>query len=109
MAAPSTRRFTTIELHKQEHSNAAIAQLLKTLRQVVSRHIKRFKEVGSTFDRPHSDPKTFNVARTKRFIKMRIKQNSKKSIRKMAQTLDISHTAARSIVRKDLKFKSYKF
>ncbi|PAV64048.1 hypothetical protein WR25_04951 [Diploscapter pachys] len=68
------------------------------------------KEVGSTSDRPRSDrPKTFNVTRAKKLIRMRIKRNSKRSIRKMAQNLNISHTATRSIVRKDLKLKPYKF
>ncbi|PAV60343.1 hypothetical protein WR25_15451 [Diploscapter pachys] len=110
MAAPSTKRSTIIEFYKQKYSNEITARLLKTLRQVVSRHIKRFKEIGSTSDRPRSGhPKTFNVARAKKLIKLRIKQNPKRSIRKMVQNLDISHTAARSIVRKDLKLKPYKF
>ena len=77
---------------------------------MVSRHIKRFKEVGSTSDRPRSGrPKTFNVTRAKKLIRMRIKRNFKRLIQKMAQNLDISHTTARSIVRKDLKLKPYKF
>ena len=110
MAVLSTKRFIIIEFHKQKYSNETIARLLNTLRQVVSRHIKRFKEIGSTSDRPRSGhPKTFNVTRAKKFIRMRIKRNPKRSIRKMVQNLDISHTAASSIVRKDLKLKPYKF
>ncbi|PAV77562.1 hypothetical protein WR25_07176 [Diploscapter pachys] len=110
MAASSTKRFTIIEFNKRGHSNETTVRLFKTLRQVVSRRIKRFKEVGSTSDRLRSGrPRTFNVTRAKKLIKMRIKQNPKRSIRKMAQNLDISHRAARSIVRKDLKLEPYKF
>ncbi|PAV85122.1 hypothetical protein WR25_04537 [Diploscapter pachys] len=110
MAAPSIKRSTIIEFYKQKYSNEITARLLKTLRQVVSRHIKRFKEIGSTSDRSRSGrPKTFNVTRTKKLIRMRIKQNPKRSIRKVAQKLNTSHTAARSIVRKDHKLKPYKF
>ncbi|PAV81788.1 hypothetical protein WR25_19358 [Diploscapter pachys] len=110
MAAPSTKRSTIIEFYKQKYSNEITTRLLKTLRQVVSRHIKLFKEVGSTSDRPRSDSsKTFNVTRAKKLIKMRIKRNFKRSIRKMTQNLDISRIVACSTVRKDLKLKPYKF
>ena len=43
-----------------------------------------------------------------RLTKMRIKRNPKRLIRKMAQKLNTSHTATRSIVIKDLKLKPYK-
>ncbi|PAV80699.1 hypothetical protein WR25_03305 [Diploscapter pachys] len=110
MITPSAKRSIIIELHKQGYSNSKIARLLKTLRQVVSRQIKRFKKVGSTSDRPRSGrPKTFNVTRAKKLIRMRTKRNFKRLIQKMAQNLDISHTTARSIVRKDLKLKPHKF
>ena len=109
MTAPSTKRFIIIELNKQGHSNETTIRLLKTLRQMVSHHIKLFKEVGSTSDRSCSGrSKTFNVTRAKKIIKMQIKQNSKRSIRKIAQNLDISYTAVRSNVRKDLKLMPYK-
>ena len=71
--------------------------------------LKRYKETGSTADRPRKDRPT--IATTPENIqkaRCQIQRNPERSMRKMAKELGISEGSVRNIVKMKLRLRSYK-
>ena len=107
-----SKRAAIIQLHRAGHSNSKIMKLLKAPKSTVRDTILRFQELGTMEDRDRSGrPRS---ARTPAKIKAlrerirRIRRNPKRSLRKMAKDMNISHESVRTIVEQDLKMSSYK-
>ena len=84
-------------------------QQLKVPKQTVSYKIKRFKELGHGGDRPERERKrTVNRSRNRKFIKMRVQQNPRISMRKIAREIKINRETARLISRVQLGLCPYK-
>ena len=90
-------------------SNSMIIKQLKAPKSTVYNTVARFKELGDNKDRFRSGcPHT---ACTPKIIKAaceRVRKNPKRSIRKMAQEMNISQKIIRTIVKTDLKLSPIK-
>ena len=107
-----SKRAAIIQLHRAGHSNSKIMKLLKAPKSTVRNTILRFQELGTMEDRDRSGrPQS---ARTPAKIKalreriQRIRRNPKRSLRKTAKDMNISHESVRTIVEQDLKMSPYK-
>ena len=107
-----SKRAAIIQLHRAGHSNSKIMKLLKAPKSTVRDTILRFQELGTMEDRDRSGrPRS---ARTPAKIKAlreriwRIRRNPKRSLRKTAKDMNISHESVRTIVEQDLKMSPYK-
>lgn len=103
------QRAAIIQLFKTKTSVGAIAKTLKVPRQKVYRAIKRYKELGTTADRPRSGkPITATTPENVNRVKCRLYRNSEQSMRTMAKSMRISEQSVRRIVRNKLHRRSYK-
>ena len=94
-----------IQLHCAGKTNPEIIKLLKAPRSTVWKVVKRYQDLGTTSDWPRCGrPRT---ARTS-VIKERIRRNLKRSMRKMAKSLDMDEKSVRTIVKEDLKLSPFK-
>ena len=102
-------RTSLISLHQQNKRQIEIVRLLNVSKSVVSKAIKRFKELGHTKDRPRSGrPRTANTPANRKLIRDRIRRNFRRSMRQMAREIGIDERSVRHIVKKELKLKSLK-
>lgn len=104
-----SKREAIIQLHCAGRTNSEIIKLLKVAKSTVYHVVNRFKELGTSEDRPRSGrPRT---ARTKKVIKAvreRVRRNPKRSARQMAKDMNVSVTSMRTIVKNDLQLSPYK-
>ena len=99
------RRAAVVELHLAGKEQYEIFHLLKQRqisRSLISRTVKRYKEINSLEDRPRS----VATPRLRKAIKSRINRNPHRSMRKMAAELQISEKTVRRVVKNDLKLRS---
>ena len=109
MVAPSSKRSTIITLHQAGHQTKDIVKLLKISRKTVQKAVKRFKETGSTADRPgRGKKKSVRTEQNKKKLREMIRRNPRRSMRKMAKKLEIDEKSVRTIIRKDLGLNSYR-
>lgn len=101
-----------VQLHKAGKSVPQIVSSLKpskVSRHLVRRVVIRYRETGSTSDRPRSGrPPTASSKQNLRKIQAEIKKNPRVSIRKMAADLHLKRSSVYDAVRKKLKAKHYK-
>ena len=107
-----SKRAAIIQLHRAGHSNSKIMKLLKAPKSTVRDTILRFQELGTMEDRDRSGrPRSARTpAKIKAFRERirRIRRNPKRSLRKTAKDMNISHESVRTIVEQDLKMSPYK-
>ena len=102
-------RTSLISLHQQNKRQIEIGRLLNVSKSVVSKAIKRFKELGYTKDRPRSGrPRTVNTPANRKLIRDRIRRNFRRSMRQMAREIGIDEHSVHHIVKKEHKLKSLK-
>ena len=107
-----SKRAAIIQLHRAGHSNSKIMKLLKAPKLTVRDTILRFQELGTMEDRdrsgrPRSACTPAKIKALRERIR-RIRRNPKRSLRKMAKDMNISHESVRTIVEQDLKMSPYK-
>ncbi|XGW33702.1 hypothetical protein V3C99_017823, partial [Haemonchus contortus] len=86
-----------------------IAETLSVSRRTVDSTIKRFKELGTLEDRPGRGRKTTATStRNVKVVRDMVRRNPKRSMRKIAKKLGISHTSARRIVKEKLGLTPYR-
>lgn len=103
------RRVTAIGLHKRGMKNSDISKTLGMPMRTVQKAVKRFKELGTTEDRPRSGrPATVTTPEMINKVRCRIRRNSEVSMRKLAKNLKIGRESIRKIVLNKLKLRSYK-
>lgn len=78
-------------------------------RRTVYNIINRYKELGTTADRPRSGrPVTASTQQNVKKLRSRIKRNCRKSISKLAKEIKISRRSVHRMIRNKLKLRSYK-
>uniref|UniRef100_A0A7I4YFT5 HTH_Tnp_Tc3_2 domain-containing protein n=1 Tax=Haemonchus contortus TaxID=6289 RepID=A0A7I4YFT5_HAECO len=86
-----------------------IAETLSVSRRTVDSTIKRFKELGTLEDRLGRGRKTTATStRNVKVVRDMVRRNPKRSMRKIAKKLGISHTSALRIVKKKLGLTPYR-
>ena len=98
-----SKSHAIIKLHCTGVSNSMIIKQLKVPKSTMYDTVARFKELGDDKDLPGSGHS--RTARTSKIIKAacaRVRRNPKRSIRKMAQEMNISPKTIRTIVKTDL-------
>ena len=82
----SNKRAAIIELHRAGKTKPEIVKLLKAPKSTVYHTLRRFKELGTTEDRPRSGrPRTSRTPKMIKAVKARINRNPRRSMRKMAK------------------------
>ena len=98
-----SKKEVIIQLHCAGRTN------LKVAKSTFNHVAKRFKELGTSEDRPRSGrPRT---ARSKKMIKAvqeKVRRNPKKSARQMAKGINVSVASMKRIIENDLKLLPYK-
>ena len=98
-----SKRAAIIQLHRAGHSNSKIMKLLKAPKSL------RFQELGTMEDRDRSGrPRSARTPVKIKALRERIRRNPKRSLRKTAKDMNISHESVRTIVEQDLKMSPYK-
>lgn len=104
-----SRRSTIVELHSRGKQVTAIAKELGIDKSTVSKAISHLQQLGTLEDRHRSGrPATANNAMIRRKLREKIRQNPKRSKRKMAKQLGVSEWSVRNIVKHELGMHSYK-
>ena len=104
-----SKRAAIIQLHRAGHSNSKIMKLLKAPKSTVRDTILRFQELGTMEDRDRSGrPQSARTPAKIKALRERIRRNPKRSLRKTAKDMNISHESVRTIVEQDLKMSPYK-
>uniref|UniRef100_A0A7I4Y983 HTH_Tnp_Tc3_2 domain-containing protein n=1 Tax=Haemonchus contortus TaxID=6289 RepID=A0A7I4Y983_HAECO len=86
-----------------------IPKTLSVSRRTVDSTIKRFKELGTLEDRLGRGRKTTATStRNVEVVRDMVRRNPKRSMRKIAKKLGISHTSARRIVKEKLGLTPYR-
>lgn len=105
----STQRKAIISLHEAGKRQCEIVRSLGVSRQLVSKTIGRYNELGHLADRPGRGRKrTVRTPRLRNVIKKRLSRNPRTKVRKMARELGVSRSTVQRIVANDLKLKAYK-
>ena len=78
-------------------------------RQFISKTIKRWRETGTTADRPRSGaPRTARTPPIVHKVRERLRRNRRRSVRKLAKKLGTPRSTVRRIVMDDIGLKPYK-
>lgn len=102
-------RIAIIALFESGKSPADIVKTLPVPRRTVYAAIKRYKELGTTDDRPRKGrPVTATTPENQNKLRHRIRRNPGKSMRKLAKEMKIGRESIRKMVRNNLKCRSYK-
>ncbi|XP_076058393.1 uncharacterized protein LOC143035330 [Oratosquilla oratoria] len=105
----ANKRNAILELHLQGKRQCDIVRLLGVRKDVISKAVKRFKELGHEGDRPGRGRKrTVNTPRNRQIIKKRVLRNSRVSMRKIARETGISDRSVRRMAKQKLELKPYK-
>ena len=111
MKTSSELRNTIIEHHKSCHDNGKIRTLIgrdKVSKKVVWSTVKRFQETGQAVDCPRSSgPVTKRTDKAIKIIRVKIRRNPNRSMRKMAKETNMSEFTVREIVKNNLKLTVY--
>ena len=86
-------RNIVIKFHKQGESNSSIAKRLKMNRTTVWKIVKKFKETGTTLDKPGRGRK--RTVRTLKLVKNtreKLRCNPRRSHRKLAAQANVSNS-----------------
>ena len=106
----ANNRTAIISLFLNNIRQCDIARQLKIPHQTVSKAITRYQELGNDMDRPRSGrPRTKNTAKTRKYIRDRIKRNSRVSMRKIARETGINRESARLIAKNELGLRPYSY
>lgn len=109
MARTQGYRHTVVELH---HAGQRQCQIYRTLNGTVSRSfiskvIKKFRETGTTDDRPRSGrPRSARTKHLLRIMQQRIRRNPARSGRNMARDMNVSRTSMQRALKIDLGLKA---
>ena len=104
-----SQREAIIQLHCAGKSNPEIVKLLKAPKSTVRDAVKRYNELGTTNDRHRCGrPRTARTSSKIRVIRELIRRNPKRSMRKVARSLEIDVKSVRTIVKGDLKLYPFK-
>uniref|UniRef100_A0A914VSL0 Transposase n=1 Tax=Plectus sambesii TaxID=2011161 RepID=A0A914VSL0_9BILA len=96
-------------LHDSGMRIAKISRRLNGPDSTVRVAIKRYKELGTTSDRPRSGcPTTATDADHRRKVRQRFERNPRRSLRKVGRDVGISHESVRKTVKNVLGLKPYK-
>ena len=98
-----------IQLHCAGRTNSEITKLLKVAKSTLYHVVNRFKELGTSEDRPRSGRP--HTARSKRVIKTvleRVWRRSKRSARQMTKDIIMSAVLMRITFKNDLQLSPYK-
>ena len=105
----SNKRSSILELFCLGKRQCEIVRLLNVKRDVVSKAIKRFKELGTEHDRPGRGRKrTVNTSSNRQIIRKRVGRNPRVSMRKIARETGMNRESVRQIAKKELGLKPYK-
>ena len=102
-------RNIVIKFHKQGESNSSIAKRLKMNRTTVWKIVKKFKETGTTLDKPGRGRK--RTVRTLKLVKNtreKLRRNPRRSHRKLAAQANVSNSTMYRVMKEDLGKKPYK-
>ncbi|CAO4377463.1 unnamed protein product [Caenorhabditis nigoni] len=109
MAKPSVHRSSIIELYKDGEKPYKIANRLRIARSTVNRTIQRFEDTGTVKDRARQGrPVTVTTPQAVKVVRELIRRNAHRSIRKIAEDLEMSRFSMTNIVKSKLKQKSYR-
>ena len=101
-----SEKCAVVELYQTGKSATEILKGLnysQSRRNFVYRTIQRYNETGSDKDRKRSGrPKSATTSSVKKKIAARISRNPQRSMRKMAEELQISRESVRRMVKRDL-------
>ncbi|KOC58614.1 hypothetical protein WH47_06148 [Habropoda laboriosa] len=102
-------RASIISLYKQNKRQTDIVRLLGVKKSLLSKAIKRFKELGNTKDHPRSGrPCTANTPANCKIIRERIQRNYRRSMRKLDKEIGVDESSVRRILKNKFKLKSLK-
>lgn len=112
MSSKNSVREAIVTLHRAGHTNSNIVDLLKKSKvtyKVVYNAVKRYKETGSTSDRPRSGrPRTACTSDRIKRVREKIRRNPARSIRKLAREENVGYASMWGIVRDHLEMTPYK-
>ena len=104
-----SKRAAIIQLHRVGHSNSKIMKLLKAPKSTVCDTILHFQELGTMENQDRSGrPRSARTPAKIKALRERIRRNPKRSLRKTAKDMNISHESVKTIVEQDLKMSPYK-
>ena len=104
-----SKREAIIQLHCAGRTNSEIIKLLKVAKSTVYHVVNRFKELGTSEDRPRSGrPHTAQTKKVIKAVQERVRRNPKRSVRQMAKDMNVSVTSMRTIMTKVLQLFPYK-
>ena len=102
-------RLTIINLYNNGNTPREIIRITKIPQRTVYDAIKRYKELGTSLDRPRTGrPLTAITPDNINKVRCRISRNPERSMREMAKQLNISNFSMRKICHDILKLPSYK-
>lgn len=105
----SAERTRIIALFEIGYRQVDIANSLNVSKQLVSKTIKRFKDLGHDGDRPGRGRKrSVRTAKNRQIIKKRVQRNPRISLRKVSRETGISDTSVRRMAKEDLGLYPYK-
>lgn len=104
-----SKREAIIELYRAGTSAPKIIKLLKAPKSTVYDAVKRYEELGNAKDRPKSGrPRTARTKANIKAVREKVRRNPKRSMRKMAQEMNMDPKSMRTIVKGDLKLSPFK-
>lgn len=93
-------RHTILRLSQSGHSQKDIARITGFSRRTIENTVRRFRETGTTNDRPRSGrPATAVTSVNVKRLRDKIRYDPKRSLRKLSKELNISERSARRIVK----------
>ena len=93
-------RGTILRLRQSGHIQKDISRITGLSRRTIEDTIRRFRETGTTKDRPRTGrPVTATTPTLVKRIRERIRSNPKRSLRKMAKEMNISERSVRRVVK----------
>lgn len=102
-------RSAIISLHLQGKKTKEVNKLLGISSRTIRYVVARYRELGTTLDRPRSGrPVTVKTVRNREIIRKRVQRNPERSMRNMAKTLQINRESVRQIVKNELGLHPYK-
>lgn len=109
MARSSVHRTAIIDLHKKNFTAKEIIKRLGVPKQTVYDAIKRYEELGTLCDRVGRGRRvSVTTPERVKAVRMRIRRNAHRSIRRMSRDMKISNTSMRRIVKLKLRMTPYR-
>lgn len=106
---PEAKRLAVVELYQLGKTQKEIGETLTLSRRTIENTIRRHRETGGIQDRPRSGrPRTSITPVNIRKVRDKVRQEAKRSMRKMAKELQISRGSVQDIVKEHLGLRSIK-